>query len=70
MNWKDRESPDIKISGIPETLPDAPADSTEVTLTDEDLDKLAGALMEEEKDHLEILRLIDDIRGMLIDILT
>ena len=27
-------------AGIPETLPDAPADSTEVTLTDEDLDKL------------------------------
>ena len=26
--------------GIPETLPDAPADSTELTLTDEDLDKL------------------------------
>ena len=39
-------------------------------MIDEDLDKLAGALMEEEKDHLEILRLIDDIRGMLIDILT
>ena len=41
-----------------------------IHLIDEDLDKLAGALMEEEKDHLEILRLIDDIRGMLIDILT
>ena len=27
-------------AGIPETLPDAPADSTEVTLTDDDLDKL------------------------------
>ena len=27
-------------AGIPETLPDAPAGSTEVTLTDEDLDKL------------------------------
>ena len=27
-------------TGIPETLPDAPADSTELTLTDEDLDKL------------------------------
>ena len=27
-------------AGIPETLPDAPADSTQVTLTDEDLDKL------------------------------
>ena len=27
-------------AGIPETLPDTPADSTELTLTDEDLDKL------------------------------
>ena len=27
-------------AGIPETLPDAPADSTELTLTDDDLDKL------------------------------
>lgn len=41
-----------------------------IHLVDEELDKLASALMEEEKDHLEILRLIDDIRGMLIDIIT
>lgn len=41
-----------------------------IHLIDEDLDKLAETLMEEEKDHLEILRLIDDIRGMLIDIIT
>ena len=27
-------------AGIPETLPDAPADSTQLTLTDDDLDKL------------------------------
>lgn len=27
-------------AGIPETLPDAPADSTEVTLTDDEIDKL------------------------------
>ena len=27
-------------AGIPETLPDAPADSTQITLTDDDLDKL------------------------------
>ena len=27
-------------AGIPETLPDAPADNTQVTLTDDDLDKL------------------------------
>lgn len=41
-----------------------------IHLVDEDLDQLAKALMAEEKDHLEILRLIDDIRGMLIDIIT
>lgn len=41
-----------------------------IRLVNEDLDKLAEALMKEEKDHLEILRLIDDIRGMLIDITT
>lgn len=41
-----------------------------IHLIDEDLDKLAETLMAEEKDHLEILRLIDDIRGMLIDIIT
>lgn len=41
-----------------------------IHLVDENLDKLAKALMSEEKDHLEILRLIDDIRGMLIDIIT
>ena len=28
------------VAGIPETLPDAPADSTQVTLTDDDLEKL------------------------------
>lgn len=28
------------VAGIPETLPDAPADSTQVTLTDDELDKL------------------------------
>lgn len=28
------------VAGIPETLPDAPADSTQITLTDDDLDKL------------------------------
>jgi hypothetical protein len=41
-----------------------------IHLVDENLDKLAEELMKEEKDHLEILRLIDDIRGMLIDIST
>ncbi|MBR1569032.1 MAG: YaaR family protein [Lachnospiraceae bacterium] len=37
---------------------------------DENLDQLAEELMKEEKDHLEILRLIGDIKGMLIDIVT
>ena len=37
---------------------------------DEELEQLAEELMKDEKDHLEILRLIDDIRGMLIDIVT
>ena len=41
-----------------------------IHLVDENLDKLAEALMADEKDHLEILRLIGDIRGMLIDIMT
>ena len=37
---------------------------------DEDLDQLAETLVKEEKDHLEILRLIGDIQGLLIDIVT
>ena len=34
------------------------------------LDELAGELRKEEKDHLSILAKIDEIRGMLLDILT
>ncbi len=34
------------------------------------LDELAGELIKEEKDHLGILAKIDEIRGMLLDILT
>ncbi len=34
------------------------------------LDELAQELMQEEKDHLEILGRIDEIRGLLLDILT
>ncbi len=41
-----------------------------VKLVDENLDKLAEELMKEEKDHLAILGLVDEIRGMLIDIST
>jgi len=35
-------------AGLPETLPDAPADSTQLTLTDDDLDKLLGEITLEE----------------------
>lgn len=41
-----------------------------VRLIDENLDKLAEALMAEEKSHLEILERVDEIRGLLLDILT
>lgn len=41
-----------------------------VRLIDENLDKLAEALMAEEKSHIEILGHIDEIRGLLLDILT
>ena len=34
----------------------------------ENLDELAGELVKEEKNHLEIVGRIDDIRGLLLDI--
>lgn len=37
---------------------------------DEALDQLAGELLKEEKDSLTILGKIDEIRGMLLDIIT
>lgn len=37
---------------------------------DDNLDALASELIKEEKDHLEILGRIDDIRGLLLDITT
>ena len=36
---------------------------------DENLDKLAEELMKEEKDNIQVLGLIGEIRGMLIDLL-
>lgn len=36
----------------------------------EALDELAEELMQEEKDHLAILSKIDEIRGLLLDIIT
>lgn len=41
-----------------------------IKVIDEDLDELAAELMKEEKDHLVILAKIDEIRGLLLDILT
>lgn len=39
-----------------------------VKLVDKNLDELAGELVKEEKNHLEIVARIDDIRGLLLDI--
>ena len=41
-----------------------------IKLVDENLDLLAAELLKEEKDHLFILGKIDEIRGLLLDILT
>lgn len=41
-----------------------------VKLVDKNLDELAGELVKEEKDHLEIVSKIEDIRGLLLDIST
>ena len=41
-----------------------------VKLVDRNLDELASELVKEEKDHLEIVSKIDDIRGLLLDIST
>ena len=39
-----------------------------VKLVDKNLDELAGELVKEDKNHLEIVGRIDDIRGLLLDI--
>ena len=41
-----------------------------VRLVDSKLDELARELIKDEKDHLLILSRIDEIRGMLLDIIT
>ncbi len=41
-----------------------------VKLVDKNLDDLAAELMKEEKDHLNILNKVGEIRGLLLDILT
>ena len=41
-----------------------------VKLIDKNLDELAGELIKDEKDNIAILNKIDEIRGLLLDILT
>lgn len=41
-----------------------------VRLVDENLDELAKELMNDEKDHINILSRIDEIKGLLLDINT
>lgn len=41
-----------------------------VKLVNKDLDELAQSLISKEKDHLSILGKIDEIRGLLLDIIT
>ena len=41
-----------------------------VKLVDKNLDDLAGELVKDEKDHIEIVSKIDDIRGLLLDVTT
>ena len=43
---------------------------TTIKPVDENLDELASELINEEKDHILILNKIDEIRGLLLDILT
>lgn len=41
-----------------------------IKLIDANLDELASALVEDEKDHISILNRIGEIRGLLLDIFT
>ena len=41
-----------------------------IRLVDENLDKLAEELIKEEQDHIKILNLVGEIRGLLLDIIT
>ena len=41
-----------------------------IKLVDEHMDELATALVQDEKDHLAILNKVDEIRGLLLDIIT
>ena len=41
-----------------------------IKLVDEKMDELASALVRDEKDHIDILDRVDEIRGLLLDIIT
>ncbi|SHJ53359.1 YaaR family protein [Pseudobutyrivibrio xylanivorans] len=41
-----------------------------IKLVDEKMDELASALVQDERDHLDILNRVDEIRGLLLDIIT
>jgi uncharacterized protein YaaR (DUF327 family) len=41
-----------------------------IKLVDEQMDELATALVKDEKDHIDILNKVDEIRGLLLDIIT
>ncbi len=41
-----------------------------IKLVDERMDELATALVQDEKDHIDILNRVDEIRGLLLDITT
>ena len=41
-----------------------------IKLVDEKMDELATALVQDERDHLDILNRVDEIRGLLLDIIT
>ena len=41
-----------------------------IKLIDKNLDDLAEALISDEKDEMDVLRRVDEIQGLLLDILT
>lgn len=43
---------------------------TMIKLVNKELDELALELIKDEKDHIQILNRIDEIRGLLIDLMT
>ncbi len=41
-----------------------------IKLVDDKMDELATALVQDEKEHIDILNRVDEIRGLLLDIIT